>query len=188
MVPNASGTIDDGIKAEGRYFNPGIATGTNYGFLQNGTSTIPKSELNSVFPSPSPSPVPATYNCVVRKNALGAFSMSGTIKPSSADVGKPGYYFVAGYDRARNEWWSFDGVNWLKHNGTNANYLPIAGSGGSPLSAVGISRTIFTNSDLTAFPNGEIYLGYGVGTTQSVAWNNLSDAKKYKLCATLPSL
>ncbi len=56
LVPNASGTIDDGIKAEGRYFNPGVATGTNYGFLQNGTSTIPRSELALVFPTPTPTP------------------------------------------------------------------------------------------------------------------------------------
>jgi hypothetical protein len=113
--------------------------------------------------------------------------MDGKILPAGNDVGKTGFYYVAGYDVVLKEWWSFDGVAWAKHDGTNATYLPISGVSALPLQAVGIAGPIFTKQDLTAFPNGQIYLGYGLGTTQMAAWNDLIANNRYRLCATLPS-
>lgn len=189
-VANASGAVLDGIYAQGRYFNAGVGTGANYGFLQSGIAAISNSEraiISPPVPTPTPTPVPALFSCGVTNSNLASFTMSGTIKPSGTDAGKLGFYFVAGYDVTRKEWWSFDGVSWAKHNGTNASYLPISGPTAAPLSGTGITGAIFTNADLRSFPNGEIFLGYGVGSTTAVAWSNLIDNSKYKLCATLPN-
>lgn len=138
-------------------------------------------------PTPSPTPVPAKFACKVTSGNLASFSMEGTILPGGSDLGKIGFYYVAGYDVVRKEWWSFDGTNWAKHNGTNATYLPISGVTAQPLQAAGINGPIFKNEDLTSFPNGEVYLGYGLGTTQMAAWDDLIKNNRYSLCATLPA-
>ncbi len=138
-------------------------------------------------PKPTPAPVPPKFACKVTSGQLAMFSMEGTILPGSADLGKTGFYYVAGYDVVRKEWWSFDGTNWAKHNGTNATYLPISGVTAQPLQAAGINGPIFAKENLSEFPNGEIYLGYGLGATQMAAWDDLIKNNRYGLCATLPS-
>ncbi|MCB9026501.1 MAG: hypothetical protein H6625_09310 [Bdellovibrionaceae bacterium] len=48
FLVNISGTIIDGISEKGRYFRSGIGEGSNYGFLQIGTSAIPDDELKLI--------------------------------------------------------------------------------------------------------------------------------------------
>ncbi len=184
-VANASGSVIDGINSQGRYFDDGVGYGSNYGFLQTGTVAIPSDELAQlVYEAPASMP---KFSCTVSSANLAMFTMDGAILPASEDLGKIGYYYVAGYDVVRNEWWSFDGKNWARHNNSNATYLPISGVTAQPLQAVGIRGSIFSSMDLTQFAGGKIYLGYGLGVTQMDAWNQLINSKRYGLCATLPS-
>lgn len=129
---------------------------------------------------------PAVFSCTPTKAYLQAYTMSGTIKPSSSDAGKPGYFFVAGYDVVAKNWWSFDGRDWTKHEGTADSSFSAIG-GVNTLVATGISGPIFVNADLRPFPNGQLYVGYGIGGTKIEAWDQMVAATRYRLCDVLPS-
>lgn len=123
--------------------------------------------------------------CNVTKAVLNSYSMNGSIVPAPSHAGRDGRYYVAGYDPNEGAWWSFDGAQWTKHDGTDANFKAIAGI--TNLAAGGISGPVFLNTDLSAFPRGILYVGYGVGSSQSTSWNEMISARRYRICDVLPA-
>jgi hypothetical protein len=147
--------------------------------------TMPSKNPPSVLPKTPSLATAAALNCAVLNSSLNSFTMTGIIIPASGDVGSPGFYYVAGLDVVRGEWWTFNGTAWSKQTTNNSSYLPISGSSSTSLKAEGIEGSIFNKADLSSFPKGQIYLGYGVGSTEELAWQNLIANSRYKLCATL---
>jgi hypothetical protein len=125
-------------------------------------------------------------NCRVTNRVLSSYSLEGTIVPNSTHVGLHGYFFVAGYDVIQNVWYSFDGIKWTKHaDNLNSSFSAIGGV--DTLIAEGISGSIFNNENLSAFPGGMLYIGYGIGADKVSSWNNMMTNQRHKVCDTLPA-
>lgn len=143
---------------------------------------------NEPPPPPPPPPgqpnEPAVLACNVTSRYLQAYSMSAIIKPATVNVSQPGYFFVAGYDVGRNQWWTFDGREWVAYRDTIASIATFGRH--TTLVATGVNEPVFSNADLTQFPNGQIYVGYGVGGDKQRAWDEMIGKVRYKLCDILP--
>lgn len=162
------------------YFYPGVYHGSNFGFVSVGEEPIPLKDLEILVPS---TPTAAVMSCAVTNPVLSSFSMRGQVIAESAHFGQPGHYFVAGFDVLRNEWYTFDGRTWLKYGGTEATLLSLPSRG---LDAAGVEGLIFDRMDLSAYPGGKIYLGYGLGATKKQAYEEMMGSARHRNCATLP--
>ena len=184
ILPVFSGALLEaihGARGEKSYFNPGVVHGSNYGFLAVGEEPIPQEELDLIAPT---APKPAQMSCSVTSGTLANFSMSGKIIPDSTHFNKTGHYFVTGHDVLRNEWYSFDGTNWVKLDATNSNLLSIPGN---PFTSAGISGSIFNQMNLSAYPGGKIYLGYGLNPDKNLAYSEMNQSGRKQLCTVLPN-
>ena len=130
-------------------------------------------------------PTSEQMDCTVTKRMLSSYSMDGKIIPAPSHAGAAGRYFVAGFDPNEQAWWSFDGANWTKHDGQDANFKALEGL--TSLAAGGISGAVFVDTNLSIFPRGILYVGYGVGATQSAAWSEMLAQGRYRICDVLPA-
>lgn len=124
----------------------------------------------------------ATYACTP-SGTLNSYSMTGSIDVASKHSGLAGHYFVGGYDVIKDQWYYYDGAKFTLFNGDNTvTSIP---SGSSGLSS--LSGSIFTNSDLTPFKGGKIFLGYGLGAEKLTAWHEMLNNARYENCAVIPA-
>lgn len=158
-----------------------------YGLLEaSSRAALPVEELEITRLLASPTALlPAVYDCTVIRGALANFTMEGEIVPAREHVNQKGFFYVAGYDPNGKKWYSFDGQRWTMHDDLGGGISAIGGV--DTLVPAGVRGRTFTNADLRAFPNGEIYLGYGLGTSLADSWKDLLDNNRYKLCTRLPA-
>lgn len=127
---------------------------------------------------PLPAATAASFSCNNTGTATN-FNVKANAKVASADLGKPGAYFVVGY--FGGNYYTYDGVSWTQYNGSNA-------TGFSTASLADITNySLFTNTDVTGYSGVQLYLGYGVGSSTSAALENLLLENKFAQCgAALP--
>jgi hypothetical protein len=114
---------------------------------------------------------------------LNSYSMSASIKVSNYDSGLRGHYFFTGHDVTRNEWYFYALGRWVLYDGNPLNVISVPFNSLSNL----LNLTLFTNSNLTTYPIGQIYLGYGVGVSRIDAFNNMiANPSQLKNCQVLP--
>lgn len=162
-----------------------LVTDSSHRIIATNSSGSSESSMRFTITNPV---TPAVFSCTPTVRQLSSYSLDGSIIPASTDVDKPGYFFVAGFDTIKNEWYSFNGEIWTKHQSQlESSFSAI--NNVTVLIATGISGAIFKNEDLTPFPNGVLFIGYGMGATKEAAWEEMlaGGAARYKLCDTLPA-
>lgn len=113
----------------------------------------------------------ASFNVIPTGNN-NSLTLSASVSIADADIGKDGHYYV-GFN-IQNDWLFLTPTGWVAHNSG-----PLPAFQSSPL--VSGSAVIVANADVTQYPGGQLYLGYGL-TEDDMRNNN-----KYAHVYTVPA-
>ena len=114
---------------------------------------------------------------------LNSYSMTFNVIASNYDINMPGHYFTAGYNILNKSWYLYANNQWSLYDGSESSIISF------PTNAISsnLSGILFSQQDLSSAPNGQFYLGYGIGLTKMEAWNNMLNNIQYSHCSTLPA-
>ncbi|MDO9477627.1 MAG: ice-binding family protein [Pseudohongiella sp.] len=115
---------------------------------------------------------PAASFAVIPTGNNNSLTLSASVSIADADIGKDGHYYV-GFN-FKNDWLFLTPVGWVAHSSG-----PLPAFQSSPL--VSGSAVIVANADVTQYPGGQLYLGYGL-TEDDMRNNN-----KYAHVYTVPA-
>lgn len=178
-----SPSSDGAMKVRVRFLEQLAAT--NFGIeAKDSEGTVVKATINLTVNGKPVSGTKAYFDCQTTSNVLENYSMNGKVVAASDDYGKKGFYFIGGYDVVRNSWWSYNGSEWTEHGIADSSFSSWGSA--TTFDSNGRSGALFSSADLSDYPGGIIYLGYGKGETKKDAWAQMTSTESYVHCGVLP--
>lgn len=131
-----------------------------------------------------PNNTPAIYSCQ-GTGSLSRYNLDGSLTVASQHKSQKGYYFVGGYVPSTNKWYFMDSSkNWTLYDGSLTS---LKGWHTDALNSISLSVLKDAALD-AALAGAEVHVGYGVGDTIQIAFDNMMAKNQHQLCNKLPTI